>query len=120
MSISDFENINRAWNEDNEDNEEQAKKEVKKLQQQMVRDIANYRSNRVGMMTDIKKHRQIMDSVVRNGVKSPEEQRVAKIACCILMADLFVEDAIMRDKTGKMSKLLKSPDIIDDILGFNP
>ena len=108
--------INKDWQEHEE---EQRKQEEDKSVQEVARKISEYRSNRLGMMTDIKKYRHIIEHIVHNGVETTEEQRVARIACCILAADLFVEDAIMEDKTGKMSDVLKSPDIIDDILDDN-
>jgi len=90
--------------------------EEEKAKQKLLNDICQYRNDRVMMMTDLKNERQILDKVIDTGISTPEEDKVARLACCILAADLCVEDAAMMDKTGEMKELLRSPDIIDDLL----
>jgi len=85
--------------------------------QQLIRDVAKYRSNRVSMMTDLRKKRTVMDQLIHHGAITLEQQQVARLACCILAADLCIEDSAMQDKTGQMTELLRSPDVIDDLLG---
>ena len=95
---------------------EENQEDLDAVTEQLVKDVRQYRHNRVAMMSDIKKRRDDLDRLIRHGIKTPIEEGVAKIACCIIAADLFVEDAALMDKTGAMKDVLRSPDVFDDLL----
>jgi hypothetical protein len=90
--------------------------EIEKEKKKLVDDVNEYRNNRLIMMTDIKKHKETLFRIIKNGVTTPEEEKIAVVVCCIIAGDLYVEEAALMDKTGEMQEALRSPDVIDDLL----
>jgi len=76
---------------------------------------AQYQLNRHKMMEVLKKNLPILEKVAKNGVSensAEEEVRMAKVACCLLVSEIYYEKSVMEDKTGKTNP----KDTMDDFL----
>jgi len=85
-----------------------------------------YLLNRNDLMKKIKSHREILERVALEGIKTDDENRIARIACSILASDLHYEDSVLVDKVNETNPKDKMDDFLDDVSkqdkknGYNP
>lgn len=64
---------------------------------------AQYILNRVDLIKGLKAHAHILEKIVAEGIETEEDQRVAKVACCVILAEFHYEDEVMNDKSDNDS-----------------
>ena len=62
---------------------------------------AEYSLNRVDMLRKLKESRRQLENIAIDGIKTKDDERIARIACSILAADYYFEESVMQDKTGE-------------------
>ena len=62
---------------------------------------ADYLLNRVDMLKVMKGHRARLGHISLNGLSTDEDDRIAQIACGILVAEFLFEESVMADKIGE-------------------
>jgi len=70
---------------------------------------ASYYLRRIDMIRGLKPHREILEKIAFKGIDTPEEEKIAKIACSILASDYHYEESIMGVKGGKYKPLIDPP-----------
>ena len=68
---------------------------------EIERNKANYTLNKVDMLRELKSKIKVLENITLNGIMTPEEHRLARVACSVLVSDFYFEDALMADKTGE-------------------
>jgi len=83
---------------------------------------AQYLLGRNTMMKNAKNLLPFLENVSKNGITSDssiEEIKSARIACCMVIADIYYEQAVMEDKTGETNPTDNMDDFLKRLLGEN-
>ena len=70
---------------------------------------ASYYLRRVDMIRKLKRFRKDLERIAVDGIKTAEDETIAKIACSILASDYGYEESIMGVKGGKYKPLIDPP-----------
>ena len=63
---------------------------------------AQYILNRVEMLKSLKKHREVIERIALHGIKTEEEEVIAKTVCCMIASEYHYDDAVLNDRTGTL------------------
>ena len=81
---------------------------------------AKYQLNRHKMVNKLKKCLPILERVALNGItdlNAKDDIRIATIACCLLVSEIYYEKEVMSDKTGKTNPKDSMDDFLNGIVG---